>query len=223
MNQSQKVRFVAIAAGLSVGLALAVQAHAGKPPPKRPSTSGPVRLLKCIDDRGKVFYSDRPGPQCAQGDILELNRQGVVVNRPGQKAGNSAVTASKKETAAQRQDRVEQERRDKALLMTYTSEEQIEESKKRSLEIPTLAIKQTEAKLAKAQKALDDTKRQSETYTSANKPVPPTLRDDLHSQEKAVARLEENLADRKDLAAEIGKRFDSEKARFRELTAAAGR
>lgn len=213
MNRSQKMRFIAVAAGFSMGLAWAAQAQ----------TQSPVRMLKCTDERGKVYYSDRPGPQCAQSDILELNRQGIIVSRPGQKPVTSSASAPKGETAAQRLDRIERERRDKALLMTYTSEQQIDESKKRSLEIPTVAIKQAEAKLATAQKALDDMKRQSATYTSATKPLPATLADDLNKQEQAVARLEESLADKKHLAAEIGKRFDDEKARFLELTTTAGR
>ena len=47
--------------------ALAVPAHAQQ---------GNARMYKCVDNAGKVYYSDKMNPDCGQG--TELNRQGVT-------------------------------------------------------------------------------------------------------------------------------------------------
>ena len=54
---------------MAVVLALPVQAA---------EQSG-VHTFKCVDAAGKVYYSDKPNPDCGKG--VELNRQGVVVKK----------------------------------------------------------------------------------------------------------------------------------------------
>ena len=76
-----------------IGAALALPAQAEQ---------GNARMYKCIDTAGKVYYSDKMNPDCAQSS--ELNRQGVVmkkkeVAKPGQpsKADPAAATPKKLE------------------------------------------------------------------------------------------------------------------------------
>ncbi len=215
MSLLQKVCLFAVIAAFVAGLASA--AFAQRTPQR--SNSAPVRMLKCTDAKGKVYYSDRPGPECGGSDVQELNRQGVVIQRSEPKP-SAAAAQPKNETAQQRQERIEQERRDKALLLTYTTEQQIEESKHRSLELPLLAVKQNEAKLATAQKALDDLIRKREQHNKLQQPVPAALEENLRTRGKEVELLKAGLAERKEFAEEIRKRFDGDKARFREIKSA---
>ena len=116
-----------------------------------------VRMYKCVDAAGKVYYSDKVNPDCGQG--VELNRQGVVMKKkeiakPGQSPNE--VVAAVKSTR-------EQERRDRALMATYTSEEEIDAARDRSLALPMQGTKSIESKLERVNRALTELKKQADT------------------------------------------------------------
>ena len=168
-------------------------------------------LYKCKDVKGRTYYADKPGPECA-GSVQELTSQGVRVNRPTPDAPDTATT-SKKSNA----DR-EGQRRDKALLATYSSEEQIEAAKQRNLELPQQAVKQLEAKLERTRKDLQTLQGQADGYASQKKQIPAVLLEDVRVKQGQTAKLENDLAKKRANAADIAQRFDADKQRFRELT-----
>ncbi|HKB84138.1 MAG TPA: DUF4124 domain-containing protein [Burkholderiales bacterium] len=170
------------------------------------------RMYKCVDNQGKVYYSDKMNPDCGQGS--ELNRQGVVmpkkqVAKPGQ--------SSKADPGEAPQGSKEQERRDKALMATYTTEEELDAARDRSLAIPAQGIKTVETKLDKANNQLTDLKKQADTLAALKKPLPAHLLEDVGANQKIVSALEADLAQRKAQSDLIRARFESDKRRFREL------
>jgi hypothetical protein len=177
-----------------------------------------VRMYKCIDQAGKVYYSDKLNPDCGQGS--ELNRQGVVmkkkeVGKPGQPAKaepakTDAVPLAPKYTR-------EQERRDRALMATYTSEEEIDAARDRSLAIPEQGMKGTQAKIDKANLQLSELKKQADTLASQKKPLPPNLLEDVNHIQKQISAFEAEHAQRKAQMDSIRTKFDADKQRFREL------
>src|ERR1700741_2682672 len=77
------------------------------------------RMYKCVDAAGKAYYSDKMNPDCNQSS--ELNQQGMVIpkkKKPG-KAGQPKADPALPPSKAEK----ERERRDRALLATYTREE----------------------------------------------------------------------------------------------------
>ena len=191
-------------------LAVAVQAQA--------QTKG-SRMYKCIDAAGKAYYSDKMNPDCNHSS--ELNQQGVVMQKkkepgkPGQPKADPSLPPSKAEK--------EQERRDRALMATYTSEEEIDAARDRSLALPAQATKATEAKLETASTQLSDLKRQADELAGQKKKLPPALLEDVSARQKQVARYEAELAQRKAQADAIRARYESDKQRFRELKGTASR
>lgn len=167
-------------------------------------------LYKCKDLKGRTYYADKPGPECA-GSVQELTSQGLRVNRPAPGAPN---TPSSQKSNADR----ESQRRDKALLATYSSEEQIEAAKQRNLELPQQAVKQLEAKLERTRKDLQTLQVQADGYASQKKQIPSVLLEDVRVKQGQTAKLENDLAKKRATAAEIAQRFDADKQRFRELT-----
>lgn len=196
---------------LLVAAALAVTAHV--PAWGQAKAQSNVRMFKCKDAHGRMYYSDKPGAECAQGGVLELNRQGVAVKRPAMDQGKTK-TDSKTD-----KQRLLQERRDKALLATYSSEAQIDEAKQRSLQVPTQAAKTAEKRYNTAQKDLYALKQQAEKYAGQKKPIPPQLIEEVRAKEQETRKLESDVAARKAQIAEISQRFEADKQRFRELTA----
>ena len=189
---------------IAAALALPVQAQ----------QAGGVRMYKCVDAAGKAYYSDKVNPDCGQG--VEMNRQGVVMKKkeiakPGQSPNE--IVAAVKSTR-------EQERRDRALMATYTSEEEIDAARERSLSLPVQGTKAIETKLDKVNQQLTELKKQADVLATQKKKLPVHLLEDVNASEKEVSALEADLAQRKAQADSIRARYEADKQRFRELKAA---
>ena len=194
-----------IVLGVLLAASLAMSAFAQQ---KKPSS----RMYKCVDEAGKVHYSDGPNTDCDKGS--ELNRHGVVVKKPGDKPAappKSAKDDSKKVELATGA------RRDRALMATYMTEQDIDAARDRSLAIPLQSVKGLEGKLEKANNDLFDMKKQADTLASQQKPLPPDLIEDVQIKQKQIAVLETELAQKKASAEAIRARFEADKQRYREL------
>jgi hypothetical protein len=173
-----------------------------------------VRMYKCVDAAGKVYYSDKVNPDCGHG--VEMNRQGVVMKKkeiakPGQSPNE--VVAAVKSTR-------EQERRDRALMATYTSEEEIDAARERSLSLPVQGTKEIESKLDKVNRQLTELKKQADVLATQKKKLPAHLLEDVNVRQKEVSALEADLAQRKAQSDSIRARYEADKQRFRELQGA---
>jgi hypothetical protein len=176
---------------------------------------GSVRMYKCIDTAGKVYYSDKLNPDCGQGS--ELNRQGVVMKKkeiakPGQPA--------KVDPAAVPKSAKEQERRDRALMATYTTEEEIDAARDRSLAIPMQGTKNVETKLDKTNQQLTELKKQADALAAQKKPLPAPLLEDVSANQREISAMEADLAQRKVQSNAIRAKYEADKMRFRELKGA---
>ncbi|MEO8158566.1 MAG: DUF4124 domain-containing protein [Betaproteobacteria bacterium] len=172
-----------------------------------------VRMYKCTDADGKVYYSDKLNPDCNQG--AELNRHGVTMKRrdaakPAQPGKDAPEVLSPRKVR-------EQERRDRALLATYTSEEEIDAARDRSLAIPAQGTKFVEMKLDKATQQLTALKKQADDLAAQKKPLPASLLEEVNVRQKEIAVLEAEFVQRKAQANAINAKFESEKQRYREL------
>ena len=177
--------------------------------PVQAQTSG-ARMYKCVDAKGKAYYSDKLNPDCAQG--TELNRQGVVMQKPEtakplKPVGVQSPPRSSRDLA----------RRDRALMATYTTEAEIDAARDRSLAIPLQGEKTIESKLDKASRQLTELKTQADTLATQKKTLPANLLEDINGHQKKIAALEADLAQRKVQSGAIRLRFEADKQRFREL------
>ena len=177
-----------------------------------------TRTYKCVDGAGKVYYSDKLNPDCGQG--AELNKQGVVMQKK-EVAAKPGSTVKADPTADLPKTAKEQERRDRALMATYTNEEEIDAARDRSLAIPAQGTKTSEAKLEKVNLRLTDLKKQADTLAAQQKQLPPHLLEDVAAAQKDVGVLEADLAQRKIQSDGIRAKFEADKQRFRELKGAA--
>ena len=169
-----------------------------------------VRMYKCVDTDGKVYYSDKLNPDCAKR--TEMNRQGVVVEKKElPKTGQPTKMNAPTKTS------LEMERRDKALLASYTNEEEIDAARDRTLVTPIQGMKTIEAKLEKANLHLSELKKQADALASQQKKLPDRLLEDVNASQKEIANLEGDLAQRKAQSDSIRLKYEGEKKRFREL------
>ena len=92
---------------------------------------------RCTGKDGKRYYSSTIPRQCYGELVEQLNAQGMVVKRFDPEGEEKARAAKEAEAAKKREEaaaRREEDRRNRALLATYTSAQDIEEARKRALD-----------------------------------------------------------------------------------------
>ena len=109
------------------------------------------------------------------------------------------------------------QRRDRALLATYASEQEIDAARDRSLAPLLQGTKAIEAKLDKGSQRLSELKKQAEALAAQKKPLPAPLLEDVEAAQKETSGLDADLAQRKALMESIRARYEADKQRFREL------
>lgn len=176
-------------------------------------------MLCCTDPAtGRRTCGDSLPEQCRGKPYKVLDSFGNVIKEVGppmtaeQKAQIAAEAQRKKEEEAAKQ---EQRRKDQALLATYSSVQDIEQARNRSMGDVQETIKQTEAKIAGLQKQRKKYEAELEFYK--NKPVPPDLAKnlrDIDSDIKAQTGLIE--AKKADLD-KVRAKYDEDRRRYTEL------
>ena len=113
----------------------------------------------------------------------------------------------------------EQNRKNQALLNTFSSEKDIEDSRQRALKQAEQATKDIDKRIAEAQKRAKDLAAEKEYYTK--KPMPKKLQDDIKNNEIDIKGQQDALAAKKKELGEINAKYDEDKRRYVELTTGA--
>jgi hypothetical protein len=176
---------------------------------------------KWVDEKGVVHYTDKMPPEAVDKASVELNKQGVPINRtdkaltPEQRRANEQDAERARATA-----RAEEEiaRRDRALVASYTSEAEIDLARNRSLQTINNVILSSQAfseQLAKRKVDVEAKKAESQ-----GKPIVAVLDRELESIDAELGRQNDLIAQKKRESATITAKYDADKRRWRELNAA---
>jgi hypothetical protein len=176
------------------------------------------QLYVCTTPGGRTLTGDAPPPECGNVVIRELNRDGSVKRviepplTPEQKKARELEEKKRheREMAAQ-----EQMRKDRALLETYASEEEIEASRDRTLASRQALIERANQQLKQFKvdrKHLDD---EGEFYVKRQMPdkLKRAMADNAAMQQQQLHAIDDIRAEMQ----RINDRYDSELQRFREL------
>lgn len=177
-------------------------------------------LYSCTTASGKNITADLPPPECYNRPIKELRPDGSTRRliepppSPEQRAAREAEERRKLDEEEQRRTRM---RRDLALLETYGSEQDIEDARVR-------AVATREAVIERAHKRLDDLKGErkklddeKEFYTKRE--MPEKLKRSFAGNAEAMQQQQKVIADAEAEKARVNSRFETERARFRQLVA----
>ena len=130
-----------------------------------------------------------------------------------------ATEADKKKKAEEAEKEREERRKNTALLNTYASEKDIEDARKRALDEAQAAIESTQKTIAGAQKRKQELESEKEFYTK--KPMPGKLKTEIANNEIDIRNQTALLEVKKAEIAKINAKYDQDKKRYVELTAAA--
>lgn len=173
---------------------------------------------------GKTISADRVPPECSNADVREMNRDGSlkrVIARPLTQEELRARAMEAKKRLEEEDKQLAQRRRDKSLLESYASDEEIEAARAKSLETSNEAIARANKRLAGLngeRKKLDD---ESEFYKK--RAVPDQIKRSYVSIDQQVSSEEKVVNEARAEIQRINERFDAEKKRFRELLAQGAR
>lgn len=183
------------------------------------NASAQQHMYKCVDAKGKVYYTQVPPKECLGREAEVLSGQGRVTKRiegaltPEQKAAREEEHRKQQEQEAAAR---EEKRKNQALLNTYSSEKDIEEARARDLKDNELAIQDTQKHIAGAEKRKKELDAEKEFYLK--KPMPPKLSQDIKNNEVEIRNQHELLSAKKKQVAQINAKYEEDKRRYLELT-----
>jgi len=181
----------------------------------------PQRMYKCVDAKGKVYYTQIPPRECLGRDAQELNKSGMVVKSTPK--GPTAAEAQARDADKKKKDEVaekakEERRKELALLNTYSSEKDIEDQRARALKEAQEQIAATEKTIEGAKKRQQDLEKEKEFYTK--KPMPAKLKQDIGTVDAEIKSQTNLLEAKKAEIDKINAKYDDDKKRYAAATAA---
>lgn len=164
------------------------------------------KIVKWVDKNGVTQYGDKLPPEYADRKSSEMNDRGRVVKQ------NNAAGSTPSEAA--NQDKLVQDRKDKILLASYTSANEIDLARDRSLEMDKAALTSLNAQKENLNARIARNNQTADGFKKRNKPLPANLDAEFKDALAQSGRLDKQIADRK-LAMDVTKQnFAADKARF---------
>jgi hypothetical protein len=177
---------------------------------------------RCTGHDGKKYYGQTIPNACLGRPLELINKQGLVVKRidpegdEKRRAEKEAELEKKREAEAAQRDIV---RRNQALLATYTSEKDIEDSRARELREHERQVKEIEFRVGEIRKRQDRFEKELAVYKEASKGNPPPRLQEEITNAQIDLKAQQNLleAKKKDASA-INARYDEDRRRYAEVT-----
>lgn len=192
------------------------------------TVAGAEELYKWVDENGVVHYGDAIPADAAEKERHILNRHGVTT-RVLDRARTSEELAVMAEAERRRQQEARAERvqreRDKVLLDTYLSEDEIAMLRDRRILAIEARVGLTRHYLDNLRIRWDELEQEATNYNfpyqadSELPPLPEELAEDIVFTENAMAEHMTTLRDLREQQAQIRAEFEQDIERFRYLKA----
>jgi len=193
---------------------------------KPPASGGAAQnhIYTCVDAQGRRITSDRPIASCVDREQRELSSSGSVkrVIPPTPTADELAAIETKRKAEAEREARINEERRkERALLARYPNEATHQRERMKALEqvdAVEAAIQKRGEDLTKQRKTIDDEMGfYAKDPTKAPAWLRHKLRDNQTQSSAQATALQQQAGERQRVTA----RFDAELVQLRKLWAEA--
>ncbi|MEW6133813.1 MAG: DUF4124 domain-containing protein [Pseudomonadota bacterium] len=178
-----------------------------------------AKMYKWVDAQGKVHYTDTPPPESAKQGNAELSKTGNVIRKTESAEERQKRLAAEAEAAARQREAEDQARKDRALLATYTTEEEIDLARDRAIEQRGLAIKSAQARMKLIEPGMKDLEAKVKEASKSGKPVPAYLQQLYDAKRAEMEEVQRIIKTNEEAIEAARQRYEAEKQRFRELTA----
>lgn len=190
------------------------------------SLAGP--LYKWVDENGAVRYSDQLPPSQTGKRHQQLNSQGIVLTtKDAAKTSEELAIEAESKRKLEEQQREEarlkatQDKQDRVLLLTFSSEEELEHARDGRMEVIDSVIRLIAGNIETAQSQLDQlTDRAQSSYTSKGADIPGGLAQKIEHFQRKIESRNEQLQLKIDEKEKVRQRYELDLERFRLLKSA---
>lgn len=166
------------------------------------------KIVKWVDSKGVTQYGDKLPASEAGRSNAEMNAQGMVVKKN--------VTTNNSDDLLD-QKKLEQDRKDKILLASYTNAEEIDLAKERNLELDKAALQALSQQKINITNRTARNNKLADGFKAQKKPLPAYLVDELKLSKTEIANIDKQIVLRKSSMAATSARYTEEKLRFMAL------
>ncbi len=186
--------------------------------------AGGGKIVCWKDKAGKtVGCGDKVPPEYQDNATKELSARGVTVNQ-----SEPALTAEQKKVLQAEQDRktadkvklAEQNRRDKALLDTFTTVKEIDLKRNRDIQLIESNIEAQTTNLKNASDRQAESRTRIDQYKKGDKPIPVPTQEEYDRSEAARQKIQAQIAQKRKEIVDLNRQYDEMKKRFAELSGA---
>jgi len=200
-----------------LAVALLTGAAAGQQSSKQP------KLYRWVDKNGQVHYGDSIPAEYSDQDRDVLNKQGVKVGREEGIITPEEAAAKAAEDKAAR-DEQKRKLRDRVLLQTYQSVQELEVLRDNRLDLVDAQLTIQEQSLSNLRAQRMQIERIAARYAPANKdpsaePMPEEIARDLERSASDIDTQQANLDKRRQERENIRQNFEADIKRYQELRA----
>lgn len=200
-----------------LAVALLTGAGAGQQSSKQP------KLYRWVDKNGQVHYGDSIPAEYSDQDRDVLNKQGVKVGREEGIITPEEAAAKAAEDKAAR-DEQKRKLRDRVLLQTYQSVQELEVLRDNRLDLVDAQLTIQEQSLSNLRAQRMQIERIAARYAPANKdpsaePMPEEIARDLERSASDIDTQQANLDKRRQERENIRQNFEADIKRYQELRA----
>jgi len=171
-----------------------------------PAKSSNTKIIKWVDDKGVTHYGDTLPAQFANKNSV-INSQGITIQRNDPR--NQSVEESP--------EAIEQQRKDRALMASFTNEQEIDLARDRHLQMDEITVQGLQQRRVTAVKQLDSNRKFADGFKQRNKAIPPDLDQDLKDNQAEIGRIDAQIKQQQDIMDATRKRFAADKQRFIDL------
>lgn len=164
-----------------------------------------AKIIKWVDEKGVTHYSDQLPSQYAGHSNSEISQRGITLkqNKP---ADTKAEQVS--------QEKQEQDKKDKALLASYTTVQEIDLARDRNLQLDLATMQNLTQQKQVIEKRGAAIKKTSDDLIKLKKPLPANVTTDLASYKADSAKIDAQITQRQASMDQTKQHYAAEKARF---------
>jgi hypothetical protein len=213
-----RILTIVVVAMVASGAAFAAQ----KNQKRGPSSGNDEAYFRCKDGKGQQLFSDSMPMGCQGQDTEVLNGRGMVLRVIEGDQSRAARVAREADESNDRKMKQQRELRDRMLLETYLSVEDIERLRDQRLEMLVGQHRATEQTIANMRERQGRLENQISRFKPYNErpgapPLPDHLAEEMVNTVNSMRVYEESLDKNLAEQAEISETFSADIKRFKEL------
>lgn len=177
-------------------------------------------IIKCQDKDGNWHMGDTLPPECVQEGYQELNERGLVVDETERAPTEEEIAEQKRKEAMleeQKHQEEEQARKDKILLDTFSSVEDIELARDGKIAAIETTIGLAEKRNEKLQAELDKHIEKAAAEERAGKQPSEVIVKDIETLRRQIKNNKEFISDKRSEQETVKAEYAENVQRFKEL------